>query len=75
MGLSESHNTSAENHENGTNQQQNNLVSTLTDETIISAQEHKERFASAPKMLQDTFTLQEDGSFLVKTPEESKVME
>jgi len=47
----------------------------LNDNNAIPTQEQKERFASAPKMLQDTFTIQDDGSFLVKTPEESKVME
>lgn len=51
------------------------LINTLNDEYAISPQEHKERFASAPKMLQDTFVLQEDGSFLVKIPEDSQVME
>jgi len=59
---------------NGTDQQKN-LTSTLADKTTISAQEHKERFATAPKILQDTFILQEDGSFLVQTPENSEVMD
>jgi hypothetical protein len=64
-----------EGHGGGTDDQQQNLASTLTDETTISVQEQKERFTSAPKILQDTFILQEDGSLLVKMPEESKVME
>ena len=51
------------------------IANTLKDEYAISPQEHKERFASAPKMLQDTFVLQDDGSFLVKMPEDSQVME
>ena len=51
------------------------LANTLNDEHAISPQEQKERFASAPKMLQDTFILQDNGSFLVKMPENSHVME
>ena len=51
------------------------IANTLNDNNAIPTQEQKERFTSAPKMLQDTFTIQDDGSFLVKTPEESKVME
>jgi hypothetical protein len=46
----------------------------MNDVTIISVQEQKERFAKAPKILKDTFVLQDNGSFLVKKPEESKVM-
>jgi len=51
------------------------LVSTLNNTPYISPQEHKERFASAPKILQDTFLLEDDGSFLIQTPEKSKVMD
>jgi len=51
------------------------LLSTLTNIKTISLQEHKERFATAPKILQDTFLLQDDGSFLIQTPEKSKVMD
>lgn len=50
-------------------------VNAMRDDSLISVQEHQERFASAPEILKDTFTLQDDGSFLVKWPDESNIME
>lgn len=64
-----------EGHGNTANDKQKDLAGALNDESIISPQEQQERFASAPKTLQDTFILQEDGGFLVKTPEDSQIME
>ncbi len=53
----------------------NQVKSSLVDENNISVQEHAERFATAPKMIKDAFILQDDGSFLVKQPKDSKVMD
>ena len=58
----------------------NDVVSTKKEEifgsqSIFSPQWNIEKFKQAPNILHDTFEVQEDGSFLVKFPKESNVMQ
>ena len=43
------------------------MLNTVFDKkNTISIKKHKENFKNAPEILKDTFTIQDDGSFLVK---------